>query len=1247
MKKILEKSGVQTSVPDFIIEKARNGEYCGNFTGYVFYADITDFTKITQSLMKEGKRGAERLSKVLDRFFIPYINAVKSVKGIVSCFEGDSFIAVFPEKICDSDEVLREIENAYGKSLKIKPRYLKKICPGISVKAGFSRGEVKWRVVRKSPQSAYFFSGEALTAAIEAGKKSKPGKINICGSVINFRKQDEILKIKLLENLHLSKMKKRIWSDEITKEMFLSPILRGRVLKNEFRDVINCFISPSEKVLVHGFVEKISKISLKYGCYTRFSRGDKGVVAVSVFGAPVRLENSFKRACDFAMEFSNGRSLRIGMTYGPAFTGIIGNREREEYVILGEKVNLAARLMTRAEAGETLVDDGFFKQAGGDYCFSFAGEESFKGISEKVKYWKLKSKNAIKSPALKKIVGLENEAAKLKDELTKHLRDKRFRLVNVFGEAGAGKSSLIEKVIKESNIKEPVFIENVKSEPSDFELVSQLFSEVFLRNIIGEKIKAKDFDRKFFIFHQNVISHAGKAKAAKICGDLTRAKPVIKHLLSVPYGRSPALNLNFNTLRTEALRAVSTVLEALYSMKRTVLVIENAHNWDKVSADMLTEVIRSREDFQFCLITSSRLSEDGSKRMVFENLKKHRVDIPVKRLSDKESLILAEKITGCKISKNLSENIFTTTQGNPYFLTVYCDYIKKSGYIEIRARVAYLKNEAKKLPGTMNDVVVAKIDRLDGAEKDILYTCSLFTEAIDASIAEIVYKTQKDKIHGQLESLSEKGFLSKIEAKRFRFKSDMISGVIGDMMLESEIKSKHRQIAQAYIQKHGKNKTYYEVTAHHLKNSGDMEKAAEFFERAGDYAKERYLYKKAIKMYAGAKSALKKKKDYSGVARVNLRLAKMMSLAGETDKSQKLLTENIKYLRETASSGLKNRKIIEFLHDSIISAGDNYIQKGKLDNAEESAKESLKIASELKDRQKKINAVVFLGRIKYYKSEYNKALMFYQKALEQAERHGNSDIKSKLLLNIGNVFSEKGDFESALDNYKRGMAAALKNNDMLSVSNIKFNMAYLYFEKEEYKKSLLYFNECMAYFRKIRLHTDLAKVYLNLGLLYMKLLDYKRAKKYYNLSLRVNRKIGNPLEESRALTNIAGMLTDLKEYSEAEVYYKEALELKEEIGDLRGKGILLANLGKLYKSQKKYSLAEQCYLRSEKTFRKLGLKYLLAHLLEYRLELYCAWQKKHLTRDLAEEALSLAKELKLVNLIRKIYGWSREGKKIQ
>ena len=47
-----------------------------------------------------------------------------------------------------------------------------------------------------------------------------------------------------------------------------------------------------------------------------------------------------------------GQKAWIGVTTGQAFCGIVGNQTRREYTVMGDVVNLAARLMTAAKGGK-------------------------------------------------------------------------------------------------------------------------------------------------------------------------------------------------------------------------------------------------------------------------------------------------------------------------------------------------------------------------------------------------------------------------------------------------------------------------------------------------------------------------------------------------------------------------------------------------------------------------------------------------------------------------------------------------------------------------------------------------------------------------------------------------------------------------------------------------------------------------------------------------------------------------------
>src|SRR6185295_10984167 len=87
--------------------------------------------------------------------------------------------------------------------------------------------------------------------------------------------------------------------------------------------------------------------------------GDKLIV---LFGAPVSSERKEASAVRFALDLdaalkSSGLSLRhrIGISAGFVFAGEIGSPARREYTVIGDSVNLAARLMTASKPGEIFI----------------------------------------------------------------------------------------------------------------------------------------------------------------------------------------------------------------------------------------------------------------------------------------------------------------------------------------------------------------------------------------------------------------------------------------------------------------------------------------------------------------------------------------------------------------------------------------------------------------------------------------------------------------------------------------------------------------------------------------------------------------------------------------------------------------------------------------------------------------------------------------------------------------------------
>lgn len=120
---------------------------------------------------------------------------------------------------------------------------------------------------------------------------------------------------------------------------------------------------------------------------------------MAVFGAPVTHGDDARRAVRAslrmraAMEALNAEraargdrslALGVGLNTGQAVAGNMGSTNRLNYTVLGDMVNLAARLCSGAGPGEILATGVTLEEAGGDVTAHRLGARAFKGFATDV-----------------------------------------------------------------------------------------------------------------------------------------------------------------------------------------------------------------------------------------------------------------------------------------------------------------------------------------------------------------------------------------------------------------------------------------------------------------------------------------------------------------------------------------------------------------------------------------------------------------------------------------------------------------------------------------------------------------------------------------------------------------------------------------------------------------------------------------------------------------------------------------------
>jgi class 3 adenylate cyclase len=193
---------------------------------------------------------------------------------------------------------------------------------------------------------------------------------------------------------------------QVTDPQVAEELIAGRVrLGGELREVtvVFCDIRGYTPMTVgRNPTEVIEILNDHLSALTQVVQAHRGVISqfagdaiFILFGAPKSYGADAERAVRCAWEMMlkrermNGESavplrIGIGIASGEMVAGCIGAESRNDYVVVGERVNLAARLCSSAAAGEILIDEETRIRAGDAVTSESLQPLSLKGFSQPV-----------------------------------------------------------------------------------------------------------------------------------------------------------------------------------------------------------------------------------------------------------------------------------------------------------------------------------------------------------------------------------------------------------------------------------------------------------------------------------------------------------------------------------------------------------------------------------------------------------------------------------------------------------------------------------------------------------------------------------------------------------------------------------------------------------------------------------------------------------------------------------------------
>jgi class 3 adenylate cyclase len=373
-------------VPTLVVERflpggqAPDGPRVEQFPAATLFADVSGFTELVERLREEGTRGAERVQGILNQVFGPLAEIIERAGGEVLKFPGDAALALFPAAPGEGPEtpLARAAAAALETNrkldrLRVEPaRELRlRVAVGAGTVWAAAVGGVGDRyevLVRGEPIEQL---GPALELAHPGETLVSPEAAALPGAGLHGLRRSGALHLDAVDTPPPRPPRPEVRPSAEALGSFVPRTVQARLAAGqseflaEFRRVTVAFVNlrgldhrdpDALERLQRGFTV-IQEATERYGgSVNQVVEDDKGTVIVLAFGVALHAHtDDAVRATRTALEIREqlqrqGLDARVGITTDRVFTGWRGGKRRAEYAAIGSSVNLAGRLMQRAEA---------------------------------------------------------------------------------------------------------------------------------------------------------------------------------------------------------------------------------------------------------------------------------------------------------------------------------------------------------------------------------------------------------------------------------------------------------------------------------------------------------------------------------------------------------------------------------------------------------------------------------------------------------------------------------------------------------------------------------------------------------------------------------------------------------------------------------------------------------------------------------------------------------------------------------
>jgi|APCry1669189070_1035195.scaffolds.fasta_scaffold00017_10 class 3 adenylate cyclase/tetratricopeptide (TPR) repeat protein len=540
---------------------------------------------------------------------------------------------------------------------------------------------------------------------------------------------------------------------------------------------------------------------------------------MALFGVPVAHEDDPERAVRAALEMQQVLAplrarlakergatfqVRIGLNSGPLIAGMIGGERHGEYTVLGDAVNVAARLEKAAEPGTVLVSASTYAQTAPLFSFQSMPPLQVKGVSEPLQTYRplgpaaqpgsLRGIAGLHAPMIGRAADLE----RLRSGIGSISTDSQRRVALISGEAGVGKSRLVaelRRTLVDMNIRCVQAACRSHTRHTPLWMTGEL-----LRDLIGigpaDPPDVRDERQISFLQHRG-LSQAEILPYLRHAMGEAELHPETTHLA--------ALDPSMLQLQTQ-----TAFRQALLAEARTTplaLICDDLHWADEPSRELLRYVLETTHEAHLALVLISRDPETDLVHSLTTDANPQLIEVRLNALSQNEGYALIDELlhrsTGT--DNNLAEQIVNRSTGNPFYIEELIRMLIEQGGLALGERGWEVAPHASELlgsvPSSLRDLVLARFDRLPTDMRITLQRMAAIGRAAPLRLLVRLDGGADSLSAARLRDLEDRSFVTHIMGAEpnYALQHSLAQDAIYETMLRRDRRQMHTLIAEAIM----------------------------------------------------------------------------------------------------------------------------------------------------------------------------------------------------------------------------------------------------------------------------------------------------------------------------------------------------------------------------------------------------------------------------------------------------------------